>query len=170
MSTGNNVKYKLRNIYSKINRSGLNEFSSYEEFEDWSMKNGYAPWKVLSLIFKEDGYREDNCMWVVDKRGMNTARPIEEDDSLDNVMKNIKMLAYNSNELSAQAQRINNVVVDMLSNKVTDRESTEEALKIMNTVNEKLRQLNLVIDKMKIVGLEDNKKTSLKEEVETVEF
>lgn len=95
----NSSKYKLVNIWGKIQRSGKNEFESFESFKLWSVKNGYKPWKNLTLIMEDEGYNEDNCDWVVSRRGSGTAKDVKRDQTLDNVVKNIRDSVANITEM-----------------------------------------------------------------------
>lgn len=97
--SGNSCKYKLINTWGKINRSGKNEFESFEEFKGWSLDNGYKPWKNLTLIMDDEGYNSGNCDWVVSRRGSGTANDVKVDKTLDNVVKNIRDSVANITEM-----------------------------------------------------------------------
>lgn len=146
----NNIKYKLKNVYAKIARSGKNEFESFEDFKAWSLENGYKPWKVLSLTDKDDSYNKENCDWVNDRRGSNTALPIEKDKTPDNVAKNIKVLASNANETMLMIRQMIDVTNALTENSLIDRKTGKLMLKDLDKALKIMSNCDINIDNLTI--------------------
>lgn len=100
MIVKNNARYKLTNLYNKLERSGENEFKSRKEFSDWAYESGYKPWKILERTDSKLGYSPENCYWGSSKYGRGKLEPVSENGSTDNIIKIIKKLDYSTREIA----------------------------------------------------------------------
>lgn len=150
---GNNVKYKLRNLYAKIERSGKCGFNSFEEFRHWSFNNGYKPWKVLSLLDDESNYSADNCTWSLDRRGSKSAVTVKDDRSLDNIVKNVKILACESLEVTMNLDKMENICNDLVDMKLIDRNTGMDLLRSLRLARTYTSDVYNSLDKLSINGL-----------------
>lgn len=153
---GNNVKYRLRNIYAKMERSGKCEFESFESFKAWSLNNGYKPWKVLTLLSDDEPYSPDNCNWSLDKRGSNKAISVKKDRSLDNVVKNIKLLSCTTLETRINLNQLEIVCESLLDAKVIDKKVGQDLLRSIKLAKNYVSDAYNSIDKIAISGLEQD--------------
>lgn len=150
---GNNVKYKLRNLYAKIERTGKCGFSSFEEFRLWSFSNGYKPWKVLSLLDEDENYTPDNCTWSLDKRGSRSAVTVRSDQSLDNIVKNIKIIACDSLEVTLSLTKLESICNDLMDMKLVDKNTGSDLVRSIKLAKTYTSDVYNSLDKLNIKGL-----------------
>lgn len=153
---GNNAKYRLRNIYAKIERTEKNNFKSFEEFRMWSLSNGYKPWKVLTLLFDDEPYGPENCTWSIDKRGSTKAVSVKEDGSIDNTVKNVKAIACTTLEMRMNLDQLESLCEDMLSSKMIDKKTGQDLVKSIKMAKNYVADAYNSVDKIVISGLEQD--------------
>ena len=76
-----NMRYRCNNprckCYDNYGGRGISicaEWSSYENFRDWALRNGYAEGLSIDRIDNDGNYEPANCRWVSMKTQINNRR------------------------------------------------------------------------------------------------
>lgn len=160
-------KYKLKACYRKIVKEGADGFGNFEAFKVWSIRNKYKPWKILCRVDDDVLYGPDNCYWDLDKRGIDLAEPIKKNRSYDNVVKNLKFVAYNSTNMSVTLGKMEEIIEELGKYRVIDTSIAKDMLKqcqiayrSMNDICNTVEKINLDKDDDDFVRiLEDGETT-----------
>jgi hypothetical protein len=121
-------KYKLKAYYKKMVQKNLDGFGSYEKFAVWSYQNGYKPWKILTRLMDDDPFSPDNCTWSLDKRGGESALPISEDKSYDNIVKNLKFMAYGTMEMRLNLEKMKAIALDLRKSRKIEKDLCKDII------------------------------------------
>lgn len=152
----NNSRYKLSNIWSKINKSGKCAFKSKEEFTKWAFDNGYKPWKNIVLLSEDDLYSPDNCVWEITSKGSGATKPLSADKSSDNIVKNIRALSINVVDGKVLVDDILNVCYQLKQLDIISPISFADLNKSLRLASEMLNDAYHTIDNMEVYGVTDN--------------
>lgn len=147
-------KYKLRNTWGKMCRSGKNSFESFEEFKAWSNENGFKPWKSLTLLVDDDSYSKENCVWVISKKGISSIQDLSFDRSGDNIIRHIKTLSLEATESKLEFNRLLDSVIDMEKYNIIDRGTSEDLSSSLRIIVRELSRLENSVEKMSVKSLE----------------
>ena len=157
---GNSTKYKLRNVYARIMRTGNCKFESYEVFRDWSRANGYKPWKNLSTLVGDE-YSPENCSWEINRRGSGSIDDISLNKTPDNVVANIREAAMTITEAKINLGRIGDTWESMVRNKLIDKKTGDDVRRAIGKCLIELNDAYWGIDNMddEVIYREDKEDT-----------
>lgn len=156
IKVGNNSRYKLSGIWSKICRSGKNGFESKEEFTQWAFNSGYKPWKNIVLLSENGLYSADNCVWEVTSKGSGAVKPLDSDLTPDNIVKNVRTLSINIVDAKVLVDDILNNCYKFKQLNIIDSKSFADLNKSLKLASEMLNDAYHTVDNMEVYGVTDN--------------
>lgn len=86
----------FRRYNKKINV--CNEWLLFENFKDWSIKNGYSQYLTIDRINNELGYSPNNCQWITLKENAAKDKIIFNDNEKIKIYKERKRLKLTQRE------------------------------------------------------------------------
>lgn len=111
--------YKYNKCYNQYGGRGIKVYSdwkSFQNFYNWSVKNGYRDGLSIDRIDNDKGYSPDNCRWVT---------PIEQAHN----KRNVKEITYNGEtHCLTEWARITGKCRKTISYRLAHGYSTEQAL------------------------------------------
>lgn len=148
-------KGRLKRIWNRLRVDNLlcKEFKRYEDFRDWSIKDGYKPWKKLSKILKIDQdevdktpYGMSNSHWVSDDR----IRGSKGEDTYANRVKLMGIMGVNSEGIKNNLNIVDNILFELEGSKYISKARVEKVMAISIEMNRLACELCEELDNMDI--------------------